>query len=171
MRFKRIISGILISIIACAIATAQAPQPKKQIVIAAGTVLDGKGGVLRNTRIVVEGSKIVRIDPNAGPVTYDLRGLTVFVFGSDALAGSHGRNAEEFVERVRDAGVNAMAAMVSANSVGAEALGLGHQIGSIAPGLEADIIALDGDPLKDITAVRRVVFVMKSGVVYKHTAR
>jgi imidazolonepropionase-like amidohydrolase len=91
------------------------------------------------------------------------------VFGSDALAGSHGRNAEEFVERVRDAGVDPMAVMVSANSAGAEALGLGNQIGSLVPGLQADIIALDGDPLKDITAVRRVVFVMKGGVVYKNT--
>jgi imidazolonepropionase-like amidohydrolase len=407
MRFSRIIPGILISIVACAFAAAQTSPPNKQIVIAADTVLDGKGGVLRNTRIVVEGSKIVRIDPNAGPVTYDLRGLTVLpgwidahvhiswsfgpdgknagggtatpqasyaaaanawatlmagfttvqsvgslsdvplrdaiasgalpgpriltsaepligqgeqsgtpdeirayvrkqkeagadlikifaaasirrpqptlspeqlnaacdeakklglrtlvhaykdavraaalagctqvehgvlasdddlkflvekgvvldpqaglvmenyllnkekfvgtpgfpeeafpviremipmyrefmkraarfrglkiVFGSDALAGSHGRNAEEFVERVRDAGVDPMAAMVSANSVGAEALGMSNQIGSIAPGLQADIIALDGDPLKDITAVRRVVFVMKGGVVYKNT--
>jgi imidazolonepropionase-like amidohydrolase len=90
------------------------------------------------------------------------------VFGSDALAGSHGRNAEEFIDRVRDGGVDPMAAMVSANSLAAEALRMGNQIGSIAPGLEADIIALDGDPLKDITAVRRVVFVMKGGVVYKN---
>jgi imidazolonepropionase-like amidohydrolase len=96
-----------------------------------------------------------------------IRGLKI-VFGSDALAGSHGRNAEEFVDRVRDAGVDPMAAMVSANSVAAESLNLANQIGSIAPGLQADIIALDGDPLKDITAVRRVVFVMKGGVVYKH---
>ena len=93
------------------------------------------------------------------------------VFGSDALAGSHGRNAEEFVERVRDGGVDPMAAMVSANSLGAEALGMADQIGSIAPGLEADIIALNGDPLKEITAVRRVVFVMKGGTVYKNSAR
>jgi len=70
---------------------------------------------------------------------------------------------------VRDGGVDPMAAMVSANSLGAEALGMATQIGSIAPGLQADIIALDGDPLKDITAVRRVVFVMKGGVVYKNT--
>jgi len=93
------------------------------------------------------------------------------VFGTDAVAGAHGRNAEEFIDRVRDAGVDPMAALVSANSLGAEALGLADQIGSIAPGLQADIIALDGDPLKDITAVRRVVFVMKGGIVYKNTAR
>ena len=92
------------------------------------------------------------------------------VFGSDALAGSHGRNAEEFIDRVRDGGLDPMAAMVSANSLGAEAIGMGNQLGLIAPGFEADIIALDGDPLKDITAVRRVVFVMKGGVVYKNVA-
>jgi imidazolonepropionase-like amidohydrolase len=93
------------------------------------------------------------------------------VFGSDAVAGAHGRNAEEFVDRVRDAGVDPMTAMVSANSLAAEAMGLGDQIGSIAPGMQADIIALDGDPLKDITAVRRVVFVMKGGIVYKYEPR
>jgi imidazolonepropionase-like amidohydrolase len=59
-----------------------------------------------------------------------------------------------------------MAALVSANSLAAEALRMQDRIGSIAPGLEADIIALDGDPLKDITAVRRVVFVMKAGKVF-----
>jgi imidazolonepropionase-like amidohydrolase len=93
------------------------------------------------------------------------------VFGTDALAGSHGRNAEEFIDRVRDSGQDPMQSMMSANSIGAEAMGLADQIGSIAPGLEADIIALDGDPLKDITAVRRVVFVMKGGIVYKNAAR
>jgi len=93
------------------------------------------------------------------------------VFGTDAVAGAHGRNAEEFVDRVRDCGVDPMAAMVSANSLGAEALRMADQIGAIAPGLQADIIALEGDPLRDITAVRRVVFVMKGGVVYKHAAR
>ena len=93
------------------------------------------------------------------------------VFGTDAVAGSHGRNAEEFIDRVRDGGVDPMAAMISANSLAAEALRLSDQIGSITPGLQADIIALDGDPLKDITAVRRVVFVMRSGVVYKNIRR
>jgi imidazolonepropionase-like amidohydrolase len=93
------------------------------------------------------------------------------VFGTDAVAGAHGRNAEEFIDRVRDGGVDPMAAMVSANSLGAEAMGLADQIGSVAPGMQADIIALEGDPLKDITAVRRVVFVMKGGIVYKNAAR
>jgi imidazolonepropionase-like amidohydrolase len=93
------------------------------------------------------------------------------VYGTDAVAGAHGRNAEDFIHRVRDCGVDPMAALVSANSFGAEALGLADQIGSIAPGLQADIIALEGDPLTDITAVRRVVLVMKGGIVYKNTAR
>src|SRR5271170_2019018 len=92
------------------------------------------------------------------------------VYGTDAVAGAHGRNGEDFINRVRDGGVDPMAAMVSANSLGAEALSMDDQIGSIAPGLQADIIALDGDPLKDIAAVRRVVFVMKGGVVYKNAA-
>ena len=48
---------------------------------------------------------------------------------------------------------------------------MADQISSLAPGLQADIIALDGDPLQDITAVRRVVFVMKGGNVYKNAAR
>ena len=101
---------------------------------------------------------------------YRTPGLKI-VFGSDAVAGAHGRNAEEFIDRVRDVGVDPMTAMVSANSLAAEAMGMSDQIGSIAPGLEADIIALDGDPLKDITAVRRVVFVMKGGTIYKNVAR
>jgi imidazolonepropionase-like amidohydrolase len=88
------------------------------------------------------------------------------VFGTDAVAGSHGRNAEEFVYRVRDAGETPMDALVSATSVSAESLGLGSEIGSIAAGYSADIVATAGNPLDDITAVRRVTFVMNEGVVY-----
>ena len=91
------------------------------------------------------------------------------VFSTDATAGAHGRNAEELIGRVEHCGQTPMAALVSANSVAAEAIGMGGRIGSIAPGYEADIIAVDGDPTKDITAVRRVVFVMRGGVVYKWT--
>jgi imidazolonepropionase-like amidohydrolase len=96
-------------------------------------------------------------------------GLKV-IFGTDAVAGAHGRNAEEFLYRVQTCGQSPMAALVSANSLAAEALHLQDRTGSIAPGLDADIIALDGDPLKDITAVRRVVFVMKGGKVFENLA-
>src|SRR5712692_742817 len=93
------------------------------------------------------------------------------VYGTDANAGAHGRNYEEFVQRVREGGQDAMAAIVSATSVSAESLGLEKQIGTIGPGMEADIVATDGDPLQDITAVRRVVFVMKAGKVFENLAR
>jgi len=92
------------------------------------------------------------------------------VFGTDAVAGAHGHNAEEFIYRVRDAKQPAMEAMVSANSLGAQAIGLGDKIGAIAVGMDADIIAIDGNPLDDITAVRRVVIVMKGGRIYKNAA-
>ncbi|HSC28245.1 MAG TPA: amidohydrolase family protein [Vicinamibacterales bacterium] len=93
------------------------------------------------------------------------------IMGTDAVAGAHGQNAREIVYRVRDAGQPAMSALVQATSLNAEALGLADRIGSIAPGMEADLIAVVGDPLKDITALQRVVFVMKGGTVYKSPAR
>jgi imidazolonepropionase-like amidohydrolase len=93
------------------------------------------------------------------------------VLGTDAVAGSHGRNAEEFIYRVKDGGQPPMDAIISGTSVAAESLRLSDKIGSIAPNMAADIVAVDGDPLKDITAVRRVVFVMRNGKVYKNVAR
>jgi imidazolonepropionase-like amidohydrolase len=93
------------------------------------------------------------------------------VFGTDAVAGANGRNYEEFVYRVRDGGQKPMAAIVAATSTAAESLDLGKTIGTIAPGFEADIIATDGNPLQDITAVRRVVFVMKGGKVLENVKR
>ena len=89
------------------------------------------------------------------------------VFGTDAVAGAHGRNAEELTCRVREGKEPVMDAIVSATSRNAESMGLGKEVGSIAPGMQADLIAVDGDPTKDITALQRVVFVMKGGVVYK----
>jgi imidazolonepropionase-like amidohydrolase len=89
------------------------------------------------------------------------------VMGSDAVAGAHGRNADELVERVRQGRQDPMAAIVSATSLAAESLNLGKTIGTLAPGYQADIIAVDGDPTKDITALTRVVFVMRQGRVYK----
>lgn len=89
-------------------------------------------------------------------------------FGTDAVAGSHGRNAEEFVYRVRNAHEKPMDALISATSVSAESLGFGNKIGTIAAGFQADLVATAGNPLDDITAVRRVVFVMKGGKVFRY---
>ena len=93
------------------------------------------------------------------------------IYGTDAVAGAHGRNAEEFIYRVRDGGQNPMDAIVSATSRAAQSLGLGEQVGSVRPGREADLVAVVGNPLDDITTVRNVVFVMRGGVVYKNLAR
>ena len=99
----------------------------------------------------------------------DTPGLRI-VFGTDALAGSHGRNFEELIYRVEVGGQDSMDAIVSATSRAAESLGLEEEIGTIAPGFQADLIALDGNPAEDITALRRVVFVMKGGVVHRNEA-
>jgi len=61
-----------------------------------------------------------------------------------------------------------MAAIVSMTSLAAQSLNLGEKIGSIAPGMEADLVAVEGNPLQDITALRRVVLVMKGGKIYKN---
>lgn len=90
------------------------------------------------------------------------------VFGTDAVAGAHGRNFEEFIVRVQEGGQDPMDAIVSATSRAALALGLDASRGRIAPGFAADLVAVEGNPLDDITAVRRVRFVMKDGVVYKN---
>ena len=88
-------------------------------------------------------------------------------FGTDAVAGAHGRNAEEFVYRVKEAGETPMDVLISATSLSAESLRLGSRLGSIAPGMDADLVATEGNLLDDITAVRRVRFVMKDGQVYR----
>jgi imidazolonepropionase-like amidohydrolase len=159
-----------------------------QLMAQKGTYFDPQGGLLLETYFTYKEKFVgtpffpttldsfARI-PSILPMNHDLiqrarkvPGLKI-VFGTDALAAVHGRNAEEFIDRVRDCGIDSMSAMVSANALGAEALGMSDQIGSITPGLQADLIALDGDPRTDITAVRRVLFVMKSGIVYKNVAR
>ncbi len=89
------------------------------------------------------------------------------IFGTDAVAGAHGHNVEELIYRVQKGGQAPKDALVSVTSLSAESLNMGDKIGSLAPGLEADLIAVDGDPVKDITALRRVVFVMKGGKIFK----
>jgi imidazolonepropionase-like amidohydrolase len=90
--------------------------------------------------------------------------------GTDAVAGAHGQNARELITRVKEGGQSTMEAIVSTTSLAAESMGLEKQIGSLTPGLQADIVAVDGNPIQDITALRKVSFVMKGGKVYRHTA-
>ncbi|HZI47132.1 MAG TPA: hypothetical protein VFD75_05015, partial [Pyrinomonadaceae bacterium] len=112
--------------------TAQ-PKPRR-IVIAASTLLDGKGHVLHDTRIVVEGSKIVAVDPKAEPVDYDLRGMTVmpgwidahvhltWIFGKDGKnAGQGGTTPEAIYAAASNAYVTLMAGFTTVQSVGSTA--------------------------------------------------
>jgi imidazolonepropionase-like amidohydrolase len=93
-------------------------------------------------------------------------GLKV-VYGTDAVAGAHGRNVEELVCRVHDGGQKPMDALVAATSLNARAMGMADSLGTVAPGKLADLVAVDGDPSTDIEALRRVKFVMKNGRVYR----
>ncbi len=112
---------------------------------------------------------MVKAMPMVGDVLRRARKHNVkIVLGTDAVAGSHGRNAEEFIYRVNEGGEKPMDVIVSATSLAAQSLWLDKSIGTIAPGMEADLVAVDGNPLEDITAVRRVVFVMRGGKVYRN---
>jgi imidazolonepropionase-like amidohydrolase len=95
-----------------------------------------------------------------------VKGLKV-VYGTDAVAGAHGKNAHDLVCRVRANGESAVDAITSATSLSAESLGLGTSIGRVAPGYQADLVAFDGDPRTDPQAFMRVSFVMKGGVVHR----
>lgn len=95
------------------------------------------------------------------------KGLQV-VFGTDAVAGAHGRNAEELVCRVKRGGQDIGAALASAQSVAAASMHLADSLGTLKAGMVADIIAVPGDVREDITALQRVRFVMKDGMVYRN---
>jgi imidazolonepropionase-like amidohydrolase len=97
-------------------------------------------------------------------------GLRV-VFGTDAVAGAHGRNYQELVYRVETGGQAAMDAIVSATSLAAESLGLQDEIGTLAAGMSADIIATHGNPSEDINALGQVRFVMSRGRVVRNDPR
>jgi imidazolonepropionase-like amidohydrolase len=94
----------------------------------------------------------------------------MLVMGTDAVAGAHGHNADEIVERVRQGNQKPMDAIIGATSLAAKSMNLEKTIGTLAAGYEADLVGLDGDPLTDITAVTRVAFVMKGGKIYKNVS-
>ncbi len=90
--------------------------------------------------------------------------------GTDAVAGAHGQNMREVVERVKS-GQAPMDAIRSLTSISAESMNLQMELGAIYPGLQADLVAVEGNPLTDITALQRVRFVMRGGKVYRNDRR
>jgi imidazolonepropionase-like amidohydrolase len=106
-----------------------------------------------------------------GPLIQDMFGRAYaagvkIAFGTDSGVSVHGENAREFGYMV-EAGMPPIEAILSATSGAADLLGAADRIGSIQADRFADIIAVAGDPLADISELRRVTFVMKGGVVYK----
>lgn len=86
--------------------------------------------------------------------------------GSDVGVFAHGDNAKE-IELMVAWGMPIIDALRSATSVDARVMHMADKVGSVKNGLFADLIAVEGDPTKDISALRRVQFVMKNGMVYK----
>jgi imidazolonepropionase-like amidohydrolase len=89
------------------------------------------------------------------------------IYGTDAVAGAHGHNVEELIYRVQTGGQKPSDAIISATSLSAESLHMDKQIGTLAPGFQADLIAVAGDPLKDVSLLRHVAFVMKGGKIFR----
>ena len=89
------------------------------------------------------------------------------VFGTDSGVSAHGDNAREFALMV-EGGMPPMEAIQSATSVAAKFLGIDATHGTLGANKQADIVAVPGNPLDDITAMERVSFVMKAGTIYKH---
>lgn len=89
------------------------------------------------------------------------------VFGTDATAGAHGQNVRELLVRAKDGGQDPQDVIIGATSLAAESLGMEDRIGSIEAGMEADLIAVEGNPHEDIDALARVRFVMRAGTVFK----
>jgi imidazolonepropionase-like amidohydrolase len=87
--------------------------------------------------------------------------------GTDAGVGPHGANAREFGLMVEWGGMTPMQSLVAGTSSAARLLGWDARVGSLAAGKLADVVAVPGDPLADITATTRPVFVMKGGRIYK----
>lgn len=106
-----------------------------------------------------------------GPKMLDMarrahQGGVKIAFGTDSGVSRHGDNAREFALLV-EAGMTPMQAIRAATVMGAENLGKSDMLGALEPGKVGDIVAVDGDPLSDITELEDVDFVMKDGVVYK----
>lgn len=147
------------------------------------TMMKAKGTVLIPTLMAFQGVK-EKLAANALPppvvvkaklalgainttVTKAIAKGVIIGFGTDAAVYPHGRNAEEFAQLVA-AGLKPAAALRTAMTVNAALLGWSDRLGSVTVGKIADLVAVPGDPLKDIRATERVFFVMKDGVIVRN---
>jgi imidazolonepropionase-like amidohydrolase len=107
-------------------------------------------------RIRVTGESLQKVVP---------RGVKI-AFGTDAGVSKHGRNADEFELMVKY-GMTPSQALIAATTSAADLLGLSAEVGTLEPGKRADLIAVSGDPLVDVRALKSVAFVMKDGIVFR----
>jgi imidazolonepropionase-like amidohydrolase len=91
--------------------------------------------------------------------------------GADGSTYAHGTQALDFEALVKHAGMSPARAIQAGTTINAEVLGWQDQIGSVAKGKYADLVAVSGDPLADITELQRVKFVMKGGKVLRNDVR
>jgi imidazolonepropionase-like amidohydrolase len=156
------ITGFIFSI--CILASALFAQPTEIIAIKCGKLIDGKSDrALDNQTILIQNNRITAV---GATVQIPANAKVIIAFGSD-LTGAHGTNAREIEVMVRY-GMAPMAAIKSATTVAAELMGWQNNIGSLEAGKLADIIAVSGNPLADITELQRAKFVMKDGKVSKN---
>lgn len=171
------------------------------LITAARVIDGRGGPPLVNGGVLVRGDRIERVGPAAGMTAdrvIDHKALNIpahqverekamqgtqerafkialahtlpIAFATDAGVFPHGENAREFMLRV-GLGQSPMAAIESATRIAADAMGWADHVGTLQPGLYADLIAVAGNPLVDISELERVRFVMKGGVVYKDGTR
>jgi imidazolonepropionase-like amidohydrolase len=94
----------------------------------------------------------------------------MIAFGTDSGVSAHGDNAQEFALMV-DAGMSEMDAILSATLNTAKLLKIDNKLGTVTVGKLADLVAVEGNPLDDITLLENIGFVMKDGIVFKNTQR
>lgn len=119
-------------------------------------VFDG-GQMHEGWQVLVAGEKIVAVGGHPG---------VIICFGGDVGVFSHGDNARE-MEAMVSYGMPPLQVLRSATSMNADVFGINDTRGRIQPGLWADIVAVKGDPSKNISAVRNVKLVMKKGLIYR----
>jgi imidazolonepropionase-like amidohydrolase len=132
-----------------------------------GVVMDRAGDPLPENATAFQKERALRFE-TASRAAFDraLKAGVKIAMGSDSSVLPHGENAREIVW-MAEHGMSAAQALRAATLAGADLLGMSDRVGRVAPGLYADLVAVDGDPLANVSAVMRVRFVMKAGTVYR----